>query len=303
MNDFHFDELKNVKTPDSWIEAALNIPEKKQKQMPILFKPSVIGSAAAVFVVVIALFVLLFHTGSSAPLTQKPQLPVSQTTAVTMTTLPNGTSEVDETVAAEQTDPSGETIPSNAVPAAQTTTGGSAATNSPSTTPTEQGTALLPTEPQEWTEPIGATEPTERPTQAAPTGPVVKPSAPIEPTTDAVQPTTVTSQEHTEPSDAFYKGMILLKILNTNPFYEDGWLYVHITGGGGKEFSKKFSSAERSSVQKVPAGHKIASIYPYQAGIFLEDGVYTVEVYDDHGNSQFFTVTLNGRQIITLTLE
>ena len=300
MNDFYFEKLKNVKTPDSWIETAINIPEKKQKQMPILFKPSVIGSAAAVLVVVITLFVLLFHTGSSAPLTQKPQLPVSQTTAVTMTTLPNGTSEADETVAAEQTDPSGETIPSNAGPVAQTTTGGSASANSPSTTPTEQGTALPPEKPQERTEPIG---PTERPTQTAPTGPAVKPSAPIEPTTDAVQPTTVTSQEHTEPSDTFYKGMILLKILNTNPFYEDGWLYVHITDGGGKEFSKKFSSAERSSVQKVSAGHKIASIYPYQAGVFFEDGVYTVEVYDNRGNSQFFTATLNDRKIITLTLE
>ena len=242
MNDFYFEKLKNVKTPDSWIEAAVNIPEKKQKQMPILFKPSVIGSAAAVFIVVITLFVLLFHTGSSAPLTQKPQLPVSQTNAVTTAILPNGTSGTDETVAVEQTDPSGGTIATDFVPAAQTTTEGSAAANSPSTTPTEQGTALPSTNPQERTEPI---EPTDQPTQAAPTGPAVKPSTPIEPTTDAVQPTTATSQVHTEPSDTFYKGMILLKIIDTSPFYEDGWLYVHITDRDGKAFSKKFSSTER----------------------------------------------------------
>ena len=38
MKDFNFDKLKNIKTPDSWIENAVNIPNVQKKPKKVIDK-------------------------------------------------------------------------------------------------------------------------------------------------------------------------------------------------------------------------------------------------------------------------
>ncbi|MGN1138952.1 MAG: hypothetical protein ACI4RM_05845 [Ruminococcus sp.] len=57
MKDFNFDKLKNVKTPDSWIENAVNIPNVHKKHKKVIpFNTRVIATAAC--------FALCFVLGS-----------------------------------------------------------------------------------------------------------------------------------------------------------------------------------------------------------------------------------------------
>lgn len=47
MKDFNFDKLKNIKTPDSWIENAINIPDAQKKPKKVIpFNTRVVATAA-----------------------------------------------------------------------------------------------------------------------------------------------------------------------------------------------------------------------------------------------------------------
>lgn len=63
MNDKNFDSLKNLKTPDSWIENALNIPKAQaQEKKPIFFirySRQLVAVACLVLVCTVSLFVVL----------------------------------------------------------------------------------------------------------------------------------------------------------------------------------------------------------------------------------------------------
>ncbi len=56
-----FRQLKDLRTPEEWIENALLIPQKKNKP-PFLFRPSVIGAAASLLIIATAALTL-FLTG------------------------------------------------------------------------------------------------------------------------------------------------------------------------------------------------------------------------------------------------
>lgn len=69
MNKVNFDNLKNLKTPDSWIENALSIPNTQQKKSPILMlfstKSSRLIAAAACLILVSAVALTIFLTQDS----------------------------------------------------------------------------------------------------------------------------------------------------------------------------------------------------------------------------------------------
>ena len=124
MNEFDFSQLNSLKTPDRWIESALNIPQKKYKPLFIRLRPYIIGTAASVVVVAAVLLTLLFNSGGESPLAPKPVFPVQPTSAaagtVEQTTVPDGSRTpydmVYDTEMIEETNAAGEVIATYAVP-------------------------------------------------------------------------------------------------------------------------------------------------------------------------------------------
>ena len=66
-DNFDFSQLKSFKTPENWIETAVNIPQKK-KPLPFILRPYVIGTAASLVIVAAAVLTILLSSGGKPPL-------------------------------------------------------------------------------------------------------------------------------------------------------------------------------------------------------------------------------------------
>lgn len=82
MTEKDFRQLKDLRTPEEWIENALLIPQKKNKPL-FLLRPSVIGAAASLLIIVAAALTLFLNLR---------QLPEPTTQTVLQTVTPTDTS-------------------------------------------------------------------------------------------------------------------------------------------------------------------------------------------------------------------
>ena len=181
----NFNQLKSVKTPDSWVENALKIPTEQKKPLPLFFRPAIIGTAAGVALAAV-LGVLLFMTLGRNSIPVRPSVQstsVSQDNTTPTFTTPQGEIYV--------TTPQGDT--------------------QPVTTPQGQPATVSPVQNQPTSEPAGTgstvrpSSPAVSPTQPGTTNPgaTVKPTAPtVKPTSPAVVPTQApTTEPGTEPPE------------------------------------------------------------------------------------------------------
>ena len=181
----NFNQLKSVKTPESWVENALKIPTEQKKPLPLFFRPAIIGTAAGVALAAV-LGVLLFMTLGRNSIPVRPSVQstsVSQDNTTPTFTTPQGEIYV--------TTPQGDTQP-------VTTPQGQPATvspvqNQPTSEPFETGSTVRPSSPTVSPSQPGTTNP----------GATVKPTAPtVKPTSPAVVPTQApTTQPGTEPQE------------------------------------------------------------------------------------------------------
>ena len=77
VNDKNFDSFKNLKTPQKWIDNAINIPNTKKKSAPVFFiKYSKYIVAAACLVLVCAVSILVYSSNNKAniPLAKSPDV-------------------------------------------------------------------------------------------------------------------------------------------------------------------------------------------------------------------------------------
>ena len=81
MKKLNFNSLKNISVPESWIETALNAKPKKK---PFFFRPYVIGTAASLVIVAMAVVTLRFHSENAAPFSPKTE-PYARSPIVTVT--------------------------------------------------------------------------------------------------------------------------------------------------------------------------------------------------------------------------
>ena len=174
MTEKDFRQLKDLRTPEEWIENALLIPQKKNKP-PFLFRPSVIGAAASLLIIATAALTLFLNLR---------QLPEPTTQTVFQTVTPTDTSATTtETVQA--------TPPSTMQP--------TAVSSSPSTAAVSQAASSSQTAPA--VSPSGSSNssptplPTVKPTVSPTASPTVKPTAvPTEPATYSTQPLTAPTE-------------------------------------------------------------------------------------------------------------
>lgn len=186
MTEKDFRQLKDLRTPEEWIENALLIPQKKNKP-PFLFRPSVIGAAASLLIIATAALTLFLNLR---------QLPEPTTQTVFQTVTPTDTSATTtETVQA--TPPS--TMQPTAVSSSPSTAAVSQAASSSQTAPavSPSGSSNSSPTPLPTVKPTASptVSPTVKPTGSPTVPPTVKPTAaPTTPATYATQPLTAPTE-------------------------------------------------------------------------------------------------------------
>lgn len=186
MTEKDFRQLKDLRTPEEWIENALLIPQKKNKP-PFLFRPSVIGAAASLLIIATAALTLFLNLRQlPEPTTQTVFQTVTPTdasatakenvhTTQTATTQPTAVSSSPSTAAVSQAASSSQT--------AQAVSPSGSSNSSPTPLPTVKPT-VSPT-----------ASPTVKPTGSPTVPPTVKPTAvPTEPATYSTQPLTAPTE-------------------------------------------------------------------------------------------------------------
>lgn len=181
-----FRQLKDLRTPEEWIENALLIPQKKNKP-PFLFRPSVIGAAASLLIIATAALTLFLNLR---------QLPEPTTQTVFQTVTPTDTSATaKETVHTTQTATTQPTAVSSSPSTAAVSQAASSSQTAPAVSPT--GSSNSSSTPLPTVKPTVSptVSPTVKPTGSPTVPPTVKPTAvPTEPATYSTQPLTAPTE-------------------------------------------------------------------------------------------------------------
>ena len=190
MTEKDFRQLKDLRTPEEWIENALLIPQKKNKP-PFLFRPSVIGAAASLLIIATAALTLFLNLR---------QLPEPTTQTVFQTVTPTDTSATTtETVQA--TPPS--TMQPTAVSSSPSTAAVSQAASSSQTAQAVSPSGSSNSSPT----PLPTVKPTVSPTVSPTASPTVKPTGSptvpptVKPTAVPTEPATYSTQPLTAPTE------------------------------------------------------------------------------------------------------
>ena len=185
-----FRQLKDLRTPEEWIENALLIPQKKNKP-PFLLRPSVIGAAASLLIIATAALTLFLNLR---------QLPEPTTQTVFQTVTPTDTSATaKENVHTTQTATTQPTAVSSSPSTAAVSQAASSSQTAPAVSPTGSSNSSptpLPTVKPTVSPTVSPTaSPTVKPTGSPTVPPTVKPTAvPTEPATYSTQPLTAPTE-------------------------------------------------------------------------------------------------------------
>ena len=210
-----FRQLKDLRTPEEWIENALLIPQKKNKPL-FLLRPSVIGAAASLLIIAAAALTLFLNLR---------QLPEPTTQTVFQTVTPTDTSATTtETVQA--TPPS--TMQPTAVSSSPSTAAVSQAASSSQTAPAVSPSGSSNSSPT----PLPTVKPTVKPT-AVPTEPATYSTQPltapteIKPTVPATVPATLPKEE-----ELYYMGRFIFHAGQGSVFADSASVSVTLSQSG-----------------------------------------------------------------------
>lgn len=305
MNEnFDFSQLKSLKTPEKWIENAINIPKKK-KPLPFILRPYVIGTAASLVIVAAAVLTILLSSGGKQPLGRDNGIKaksaatypteiieetndsgeVIATYAVPVTA---GDSATQATEIIEVTNASGEVIATQAVPVTSPQATGATAPNTTSAQATEGSTATAPaTSPASAETTASATQPATDQTQ--PAWNVQETTNNAEEDDPAVEDVTDnTAATETKPP-VLFTGNLTLIITSDSPLFGSVFVKLDFYNESG---AKVDSTVAVKPILNEMTGYKTASFYPYGNGMNLYCWqTYTLRVYDTNGNSSTASVT------------
>lgn len=190
MKKANFDALKNLPTPEGWVEKALAIPEKEEKAVVIPFwrRKGVVALAASLVLVSVLSIALFMNLSEKPPVAVKPHS--------TEAAIPSPT-DADGKIVETATDPTNETgVTESASPIPSQNDSESTAptiesTRPDPTTPTQTPTEKAPEHPTQAPDPTEKPSPTQTPQK--PTEAEVMPSEPVEPPTEVPwEPPTIT---------------------------------------------------------------------------------------------------------------
>lgn len=292
-----FKQIKSIKTPESWIEKAKNIPQKKKAPVPFYLKPYLIASVASfVLCCTLCLTVFLnFNNTVPAPVVPNKDTSMQVNTEATdntqQTQIPN---TIPSLIIPMPTDVIQETTKifiNVTVPNESDLNKVQTSTSVIVTEPTEKPTdSVIPTEtvkpsdPDVQTDPIVTVEPTEVP---YPT------DIPYFPTETPVEPM-YTEPMMTEPNivPQYYNISIYFTSATNYNFSSGDKIYCHIQSSNGISYSEKFSDNE---VAYWDSDNRYV-IYKstFQIPAYTH---YNVLFYDEHGHSYSQKIYFNGRNM------
>ena len=302
-DNFDFSQLKSVKTPENWIETAINILQKK-KPLPFILRPYVIGTAASLVIVAAAVLTILLSSGGKPPLGNEHGFAVQP--AVTVPT---------EII--EETNASGEVIATHVVPvitegtAPQATeiievtnaSGEVIATQAvPVTSPQATGATAANTNPAQTTGGTTATEAAVKPTVAEPTAPATvpvtietQPAWNVQETTNNAEEDDPAVEDVTDPLEEVetappekFTGSLTLIITPENPLFDSVFVKLDFYNESGAKIGSTIALNPKLS----GAGYKAATFNPSGNAVTLYRWqTYTLRVYDTNGNSSTASVT------------
>ena len=272
MKPLNFDALTNFEVPEEWIEKALSAKPKKK---PIILRPYVIGSAAAI---VLAVGITVFAVATLKNNSQKPNALVAA---------PMATVETTDSTARPEAQP--ETTDSTARPEAQPETAAQTEpsetqkpTQPPETTPVE--TQPINTQAPETQPPVETTEDesskyqmsTEWFTDVRSVRPEPWGQAPGSP---SVEPPKLDISE-------LYTGDVIIKVAPDSLFYESARIDVSITATH-KESGARFSGTVITAPEKDENGEAVTRFNFFENNVYIPDDCeYTFEfiAYDENGD-------------------
>ncbi len=279
MKNLDFKQIKDIITPESWIENVINIPKKNKRPTPLYLNPYLIASVAS-FVLCCTICLTLFFTinnNATVPVAQNTTQSICQT--VTETT--DNTQQTDfipivsiptniTTAVIDVTDSTGIIKPTQLqVP-----------TTNINTEPTEVTSATVaPTESTKTTEPIIQTEPTEATTEPIATVlPTEQPVLPMytEPMVTDPEGAIPTLPGSPPPTESYVS--IFLQNAESYGFSTDNNIYCHIEAISGESSTEMFTDSERAYWNK----HSGYIYYQAKLNRYTE---YCITFYDEYGNS------------------
>lgn len=312
MKKVNFNQLKSVKTPESWVDRAINIPKEKKK-IPLYRNPYIIASVAC-FVFCCALCSVIFASFNVnfTPMTAPPKPNSTSNTAPDGSTPPftnpsfpaiiqgNSANGEDFTNPLQNlfpfaTGPASASLrPSNApsLPGQKSTATvpkGSEASSATGGSTGATGGTVAPTEPDNPSQPI--TEPPEAPTIEPTIEPETDPEEPE--VTLPWEPTTESPTMEGNPSEAceYYMGAISLILSDKSDFDINSNIYCHIESTSGEQYSARYSNSELAYYKNT--GKRVVYFPPIHKGIYIDiNKDYFVTFYDSKGNSRTFLVYL-----------
>ena len=295
---FDFSQLKSFKTPENWIETAINIPQKK-KPLPFILRPYVIGTAASLVIVAAAVLTILLSSGGKPPLGNERSFAVQPAVTVPTEIIEetNASGEViathvvpaitdgttpQATEIIEVTNALGEVIATQAVPVTSPSAGNTApqTTAEASTTSAAAPTAAETTASETpWT--------TTVPEIISTTDDISEEVETLSPAWDETQTVTEPVQE-THAPDVF-TGNLTLIITPDSPLFGSVFVKLDFYNESG---AKVDSTVAVKPILNEMTGYKTASFYPYGNGMNLYCWqTYTLRVYDTKGNSRSVSFT------------
>lgn len=314
MKNKEFKQIKSIKTPESWIENAINIPQKNKKSTPFYFKPQFIASVASFVLCCTLCLTVFFRTNNNVTVPVAPN--TTRSTIQTATDVTDNTQQTETTI----------TIPTLIIPiptdvvqektslavnATESTTQvkPQAPTVAFVTEPSEKATeSVVVTEPTQATKPVEPTKPTEttiltEPTELPTVPPVIEPptALPSEPMiTEPVTVPSFTFPQSTEPGAAQpttsgvnpneYFVTISFTPNSEGSFSSDNRTYCHVETMNGNAKTEKYSDGERAHWSNNQG-------YFYYHTKLIMYTQYNITFYDEYGNTFTACVYFSGGNI------
>ena len=252
MKPLNFDALTNFEVPEEWIEKALSAKPKKK---PIILRPYVIGSAAAI---VLAVGIAVFAVATLKNNSQKPNALVAAPMATVETTDSTARPEAQPETAA-QTEPATQeatAVTERPVPPTLPYTGATVETTEDESSKYQMST--------EWFTDVRSVRP--EPWAQACESPSVEP-----PKLDISE---------------LYTGDVIIKVAPDSLFYESARIDVSITATH-KESGARFSGTVITAPEKDENGEAVTRFNFFENNVYIPDDCeYTFEfrAYDENGD-------------------
>lgn len=298
MKKVNFDSLKNLNAPQSWIDNAINIPQTKTKEKPVLFiRYSRVLAGAACIVLVCALSLIIFLTQDKnivpiapdhTPATDPTYSTTAQSTESVSTQAvdPSQQSPTDDTPQSVPQTQDGQSSSNGVNGGAQHETQGQTPTQKPTTDTPAQSPTSKPTQavPDEPTEPPSDEEPWEPPIVEPTDAPTDLPWEPVYPSEDPGDPPGAPGEgpqypsNGVPPADADCSG-----VAKKNSLTGSGQVYVRVKAPDGSylDGGNLFTERNRATIYKELNG-TVYFAYSIKSNYTLpESGRYQCDFYNE----------------------